>query len=54
VYAGAQQASSARVKEWAALKAGGLAKFNGQLKSSKLPPIAISAIEQEVYTLMTQ
>jgi photosystem II stability/assembly factor-like uncharacterized protein len=54
VYAEAQQASSARVKEWAALKAGAFAKFNEQLKSSKLPPIAISAIEQEVYTLMTQ
>jgi photosystem II stability/assembly factor-like uncharacterized protein len=54
IFAEASAASSARVKEWAALKQGPLAKYNRQLKSGKLPPIAISAIEHEVDTLMTQ
>jgi photosystem II stability/assembly factor-like uncharacterized protein len=54
VYAEASAASFARVKEWAALKQGPLANFNQQLQSAKLPPIAISAIEHEVYILMTQ
>ena len=54
VYAEASAASSARVKEWSALKQGPLAKLNQQLKAANLAPIAISAIEHEVYTLMTQ
>jgi len=54
VYAEAAAASSARIKEWAALKQGPLANFNQQLKSAHLPPIAIAAIEHEVYILMTQ
>jgi photosystem II stability/assembly factor-like uncharacterized protein len=54
VYAEASAASAARVKEWTTLKQGPLAKYNQQLKSAKLPPIAISAIEHEVYILMTQ
>ena len=54
VYAEASAASSARVKEWAALKQGPLAKYNQQLKSANLAPIAISLIEREVHILMTQ
>ena len=54
VYAEASAASSARVKEWSALKQGPLAKYNQQLKAADRAPIAISAIEREVYTLMTQ
>jgi hypothetical protein len=54
LYAEASAAAAASVKQWAALKQGTLANFNQQLKSANLPPIAISAIEREVYTLMTQ
>jgi hypothetical protein len=54
VYAEASAASTLRVKQWAALKQGALAQFNQQLTREKLVPIAISAIEQEVYLLMTQ
>ncbi len=54
VYAEASAASTLRVKQWAALKQGALAQFNQQLTREKLAPIAISAIEQEVYLLMTQ
>jgi photosystem II stability/assembly factor-like uncharacterized protein len=50
----ASAASSARIKEWVALKQGPLAKFNEQLKSKNQKPIAISAIEREVQILMTQ
>ena len=54
VYAEASTASATRIKQWATLKAGPLAKYNQQLKSSNLAPIEISLIEREVYTLMTQ
>jgi len=54
IFAEASAASAARVKDWAALKSGPLAAYNQQLKSADLAPIAISAIECEVYTLMTQ
>ena len=54
VYGEASAASALRIREWAALKHGALAQFNGQLTREKLAPIAISAIEHEVYVLMTQ
>jgi len=54
VYSEASVASTLRIKEWAALKQGALAQFNQQLTREKLAPIAISAIEHEVYVLMTQ
>ncbi len=54
VYAEASSASALRIQQWAALKQGALAQFNQQLTREKLPPIAISAIEHEVYVLMTQ
>ena len=54
VYAEASAASALRLREWAALKQGALAQLNQQLTREKLPPIAISAIEHEVYVLMTQ
>jgi hypothetical protein len=54
IYSEAKTASAARVKEWSALKEGPLAKYNLELKAANLPPIAISLIEREVYTLMTQ
>jgi hypothetical protein len=54
VYDEANAASAPRIKEWAALKQGALVQFNQQLTHEKLAPIAISAIEHEVYVLMTQ
>jgi photosystem II stability/assembly factor-like uncharacterized protein len=54
VYDEANAASALRIKEWAALKQGALVQFNQQLTHEKLAPIAISAIEHEVYVLMTQ
>jgi hypothetical protein len=54
VYTEAKQASTVCIKEWAALKQGPLAQFNQQLTREKLAPIAVSAIEHEVYVLMTQ
>ncbi len=54
VYSQASTASALRIKEWTALKQGDLTRFNQQLKNEKLAPIAISAIEHEVYVLMTQ
>jgi photosystem II stability/assembly factor-like uncharacterized protein len=54
VYAEASAASALRIKAWAALKQGALAQFNQQLTRQQLAPIAISAIEHEVYVLMTQ
>jgi hypothetical protein len=54
LYAEASAASELRIKEWATLKQGALAQFNQQLKRERLAPIAISAIEHEVYLLMTQ
>jgi hypothetical protein len=54
LYAEASAASTSRIEEWAALKRGPLAQFNQQLTREKLAPIAISAIEREVYVLMTQ
>jgi hypothetical protein len=54
VYAEASAASALRIKQWGALKQGSLAQFNRQLTREKLTPIAISAIEHEVYVLMTQ
>ncbi len=54
VYAEGSTASALRIREWAALKQGALAQFNQQLTREKLAPIAISAIEHEVYILMTQ
>ena len=54
VYAEASAASALRIQQWAALKQGPLAQFNQQLTRAKLPPVAISAIEREVYVLMTQ
>ena len=54
LYAEASAASALRMQQWAAFKQGPLAKFNQQLTRAKLSPIAISAIEREVYVLMTQ
>ena len=54
VYAEGSTASALRIREWAALKQGALVQFNQQLTREKLAPIAISAIEHEVYILMTQ
>ena len=54
VYAEASAVSGPRIQQWAALKQGPLAQFNQQLTREKLSPIAISAIEHEVYVLMTQ
>ncbi|AXC12625.1 Glycosyl hydrolase, BNR repeat precursor [Acidisarcina polymorpha] len=54
VYSEANAASALRLKQWAALKQGALVQFNQQLTQQKLTPIAISAIEHEVYILMTQ
>jgi photosystem II stability/assembly factor-like uncharacterized protein len=54
VYSEASAASALCTKEWAALKQGSLVQFNQQLTREKLAPIAISAIEHEVYVLMTQ
>jgi hypothetical protein len=54
VYFEAKTASTLRLQQWAALKQGAFAEFNQQLTREKLAPIAISAIEQEVYVLMTQ
>ncbi len=54
VYSEASAASALRIQAWAALKQGALAQFNQQLTREQLAPIAISAIEQEVYVLMTQ
>ncbi len=54
VYAEANAASAPRIQQWAALKQGPLAQFNQQLTRAQLSPIAISAIEHEVYVLMTQ
>jgi hypothetical protein len=54
VYQEAHGASTVRVKEWASFKQGPLAAYNRKLEAAKLEPIAISAIEREVYTLMTQ
>jgi photosystem II stability/assembly factor-like uncharacterized protein len=54
LYALAHKASSARVREWAALKQGPLDELNRQLKAQSLTPIAIAEIEREVYYLMTR
>ncbi len=54
VYAEANAASAMRLDEWSALKQGALARFNQQLTRAKLQPIAISAVEHEVFLLMTQ
>ena len=54
VYTQAKQASALRINQWTALKQGRLADFNQQLTGEKLAPIAISAIEHEVFVLMTQ
>jgi photosystem II stability/assembly factor-like uncharacterized protein len=54
VFDQAKSASALRVGQWTALKQGALAQFNQQLTRHKLTPIAISAIEHEVFVLMTQ
>jgi len=54
VYREARVASTPRTQQWAALKSGPLAALNTQLKAQGLAPIAISAIEREVYYLMTR
>jgi photosystem II stability/assembly factor-like uncharacterized protein len=54
LYAEAHAASQARIQQWAALKRGELEKLNEQLKSQGRAPIAIAAIEREVYYLMTR
>jgi len=54
VYAEARIASRQRIQQWAAIKTGPLAALNTQLKAQGLTPIAISAIEREVYDLMTR
>jgi hypothetical protein len=54
VYSEASTTSALGIKAWATLKQGALAQFNQQLTRAQLAPIAISAIEHEVYVLMTQ
>ncbi len=54
VYGEASSASALRIQQWSALKQGALAQLNRQLTREKISPIAISAIEHEVYVLMTQ
>ncbi|MGA2777322.1 MAG: hypothetical protein ABSF94_07170 [Steroidobacteraceae bacterium] len=53
VYALARGATQAKLKQWAALKAGPLASLNHSLTTRGLPPIAIGEIEREVNYLMT-
>lgn len=54
VFGEAKAASTVRAKEWSALKQKELAHYNQELTREKLTPIAISAIEHEVFVLMTQ
>jgi photosystem II stability/assembly factor-like uncharacterized protein len=54
IFAEASGASAGRVKDWAGVKSGSLAEYNRGLEAAKLPPIAVSAIEREVFVLMTQ
>jgi hypothetical protein len=54
VYIEAHNASTTRVQEWAALKKGQLTELNQKMKSQSMEPIAIGAIEREVYYLMTR
>jgi hypothetical protein len=54
VYAEARSASEQRIQQWAAIKSGPLPALNTQLKAQGQLPIAISAIEREVYYLMTR
>jgi photosystem II stability/assembly factor-like uncharacterized protein len=54
LYEEAHKASSARVKEWAALKRGALAELNQQLKAHGLVQVGIAEIEHEVDYLMTR
>ena len=54
LYAEAHSASRAQVQKWEALKKGGLADLNQQLKAQGQAPIGIAAIEEEVHYLMTR
>jgi photosystem II stability/assembly factor-like uncharacterized protein len=54
LYEQAHQASSARVKEWAALKQGPLAELNQQLHAHGLVQVGIAEIEREVDYFVTR
>ncbi len=54
VYKEAKAGASARLKNWAALKSGALTDLNRELKGEGKSPVEISAIEREIYLLMTQ
>ena len=54
LYGVAQKAANARIDEWTALKAGGLAEFNHALEKAGLPSVDVSSIEAETEELLAQ
>ena len=54
LYGVAQKAANARIGEWIALKAGGLAEFNHALEKAGLHSVDVSSIEAETEELLAQ
>jgi hypothetical protein len=54
LYGVAQKAANARIDEWTALKAGGLAEFNHALEKAGLHSVDVSSIEAETEELLAQ
>ena len=54
LYGVTQKAANARIDEWTALKAGGLAEFNHALEKAGLRSVDVSAIAAETEELLAQ